>query len=141
MPRGRASSIDFQTNGVVETAIMASIDIDLARPRNQPLVRALTAVNAVFAGLVLGAWTYIALFVGNPIAWATWSPVRRGSSWEEFFSYPYVMLWGLPVMALLVSWMARKSGLWRLAAGVLLTPVLFLGLTIFCYYVLPNTAG
>ncbi len=113
---------------------------DTARQHNRTLLRALMMTNIAFAALVLGAWTVTAMVISDPISWATWRTIGGASGWEELIQYPYMMLWSLPLTAVLAAWIAVQARKWRLALGIAMTPILFLGLTIVLYYVLPNAS-
>ena len=113
---------------------------ETARQHNRPLLRMLMLTNIAFAALVLGAWTVTAMVVSDPISWATWRNIGGARSWDEIIQYPYLMLWSLPLCAVLAAWVAVQAKKWRLALGIAVTPILFLGLTIALYYILPNTS-
>jgi hypothetical protein len=111
---------------------------ETARQNNRTVLRLLMLTNIVFAALVLGAWTVASVFISDPISWATWRNINGARTWEELFQYPYLMLWALPLGAVLASWIAVQAKKWKLACGLALTPVVFLGLTIALYYVIPG---
>lgn len=117
---------------------MATTLYEQARQHNKALVRFLTLANLAFAGLVLGAWTTTSLLVSEPITWATWHSIQGVKTWEGIFAYPYMMLWALPLGAVFGSWVAQKAKRWQLAAGIVFVPIVFLGLTIAMYYILPD---
>ncbi len=99
----------------------------------------LMLANSVIAMTVLFAWTAISLYIVEPIAWATWMPVRRGTSFEELFEYPFVMLWLMPVGGVIVAWLALKAGRRNLALTGLIVPIALLGLIFGWFYGAPTT--
>ncbi len=106
-------------------------------PLHGPRLAALMTINAVFAGLVVSAWTLVALFVEEPIAWATWSAVTRGNSLLEMFYYPFVLLWLMPAGGIMGAWLAHKARRSVLAYTCVLLPILFLSLVFGWYYFTP----
>ena len=109
--------------------------------RARPLprgVRLLLILNVIFSAAVLSAWTYVAMFLAEPIAWATWIRVyRSGNILYDFFEYPFVMLWALPMGAICSAWMAVKADRDRLAFSCALFPVLGLSLVVAWYHLAP----
>ncbi len=97
----------------------------------------LMLVNAVIAMTVLFAWTAISLYIVEPIAWATWMPVRRGTSLEELFEYPFMLLWLMPLAGVAGAWLALKSGRRTFALTCLALPVALLALIFGWYYGAP----
>ena len=110
------------------------------RQTNVRLLHAMMLTNLAFAMLVLGAWTLLAIVVSDPISWATWHSIQMVKTWEEIFAYPYMMLWALPLGAVLAAWVATQAKKWKLALGIACVPILFLGLTISLYYILPGVS-
>jgi hypothetical protein len=97
----------------------------------------LMLVNAVIAMTVLFAWTAISLYIVEPIAWATWMPVRRGTSFEELFEYPFVLLWLMPLAGVGGAWLGLKFGRRTFALTCLILPIALLGLIFGWYYGAP----
>lgn len=97
----------------------------------------LMLANAVIAMTVLFAWTAISLYIVEPIAWATWVPVRRGTTFEDLFEYPFVMLWCMPAAGIAGAWLALKFGRRALAIGCVTLPLGLLGLIFGWYYLAP----
>lgn len=95
---------------------------------------ALMVVNATFAATSASWFTIIAVLVAEPMRWATWYGL--GSS-PELFDYPFVVLWLLPVGGICGAWLAEKGHNRRLALFFALYPLLFLGLLLGWYYLLP----
>jgi hypothetical protein len=94
-------------------------------------------VNAVIAMTVLFAWTAISLYIVEPIAWATWMPVRRGTSFEELFEYPFVLLWLMPLGGVAGAWLGLKFGRRTFALTCAILPVLLLALIFAWFYGAP----
>lgn len=99
-------------------------------------ITALMVINAIFASTVLTAWTVIAVFVAEPISWATWAPLSPGSQ-PDLFDYPFVLLWGLPLSGIFVSWVANKFYSRTIAYLGSLSPILVLSLVICYFYFVP----
>jgi hypothetical protein len=94
-------------------------------------------VNAVVAMTVLFAWTAVSLYIVEPIAWATWMPVRRGSTFEDLFEYPFVLLWPGPALGIAGAWMALKFGKRALALTCVGLPLGLMCLIVAWYYMAP----
>ncbi|HRD76334.1 MAG TPA: hypothetical protein PK264_10385 [Hyphomicrobiaceae bacterium] len=108
--------------------------IRIKRTRIQTLLQ---IANIAITAVVLGAWTFIALFVVEPIGWATWAPVTRG--WRPgLFEYPFTMLWGLPLCAVALAWLARRANFSGLNYALLLLPLALLGMIFGWYYLAPS---
>ena len=95
-------------------------------------------INAAFASVVVSAWTMVALFVEEPIAWATWSSVSRGNSLLELFYYPFCLLWLMPAAGIMGAWLAHKSRKSALAYTFVLLPIAFMSLIFGWYYFTPS---
>ena len=96
-------------------------------------------INVTFSALVLGAWTVLAVLVSDPIAWATWHSITGVRTWAEVTSYPYVMLWVVPLLGVAGSILARQLNLRTAAIGIALAPIAGFGLTFVWYYMAPAT--
>jgi hypothetical protein len=94
----------------------------------------LMVADAAFATSSASWCTFISVFVTDPIRWATWYGVGTR---PELFEYPFVVLWLLPVGGICGAWLAEKGHNGRLACFFALFPLLFLGLLVGWYYLLP----
>ena len=101
------------------------------------LVTFLMLANAVIALTVLFAWTAVSLYIVEPIAWATWMPVRRGTTFDELFEYPFVMLWLMPIGGIIGAWLSLRLGRRGAALLCVLGPIALLGLVFGWYYLAP----
>lgn len=99
----------------------------------------LMLANAVVAMTVLFAWTAVSLYIVEPIAWATWMPVRRGTNFDDLFEYPFVMLWFLPMAGIAIAWLALKAGRKRIALSGVALPLALLSLIFGWYHLAPPT--
>jgi len=99
----------------------------------------LMLTNAVIAMTVLFAWTAVSLYIVEPIAWATWMPVRRGTTFEDLFEYPFVMLWLMPTAGIAGAWLALKLGRRLLAISSATLPIALLALIFGWYHFAPPT--
>lgn len=118
-------------------SISYSADGTPYNPAHGKRLAVLMAINAAFAGIVVFAWTIVALFIEEPIAWATWSAVGRGNSLLELFYYPFSLLWMMPAAGIMASWIAHKSRRSALAYTCVLLPILFMSLVFGWYYFIP----
>jgi hypothetical protein len=80
-------------------------------------------------------WSDVPYFLSEPVRWATWATLRPQS---DLFEFPFVMLWGLPLAAMVIAWPLRQGGSARLAIWVATFPILYLGTLVACFYVIPT---
>jgi hypothetical protein len=99
----------------------------------------LMLANAVIAMTVLFAWTAVSLYIVEPIAWATWVPVRHGTTFDDLFEYPFVMLWLMPAAGIAGAWFALKFGRRSLALSCAALPIGLLALIIGWFNFAPPT--
>ncbi len=99
----------------------------------------LMLANAVVAMTVLFAWTAVSLYIVEPIAWATWMPVRQGTRFEDLFEYPFVMLWLMPAAGIAAAWLCLKLGRRGLALSCVAVPLALLSLIFGWYHLAPPT--
>lgn len=97
----------------------------------------LMLTNAVVAITVLFAWTAVSLYIVEPIAWATWMPVRRGTTFDDLFEYPFVLLWLGPALGIAGAWMSLKFGKRALALTCVSLPLGMMCLILGWYYLAP----
>jgi hypothetical protein len=130
----------FQTTEVEAAVTISYYDDDTRAPitASGPLTF-LMLTNAVIALTVLFAWTAVSLYIVEPIAWATWMPVRRGTSFEELFEYPFVLLWLLPAAGIGGAWLSLRTGRRGAAFLCAIAPIAFLGLIFGWFYLAPPT--
>ena len=102
------------------------------------VLKVLILVNAVFALTVVFGWTLVSLFISEPMAWATWHTVSRGTTILELFAYPFSLLWVTPALGIMIAWLANKSKQYALAHACVLLPILFLGLICGWFYFTPE---
>lgn len=98
----------------------------------------LMLMNAAFAFFMLFAWKVASLFVMEPLSWATWAPVYRGSSLEDILRYPFIILWLWPVIGLCGAWASVKMGKQPLAFAFASMPVVVLSLVFGWFYLTPQ---
>lgn len=97
----------------------------------------LMTVNAVMSSAILFSWTYVSLFVAEPLAWATWMPISRGYGLTGFFEYPFVMLWAMPLVGIGGAWVGLKGGRKTLAYAFAAIPPVMMILIVGWYYMTP----
>lgn len=98
---------------------------------------AMMCINAAISLSILFAWTYLALFVAEPFAWATWMPVNRGYGVKGVFDYPFLMLWLMPALGVFGAWVGLKGGRKAMAYSFLCIPPVMLMLIVGWFYLTP----
>lgn len=104
------------------------------RQSNWPIV--FMGVNLVFAGLCIFWWSAMSLLVGDAVAWATWRNMGAGA--QDFFSYPFMLLWAMPIGGSCVAWLCLKSYQDRLALVAALFPLILLDMIVVWYNLMPQ---
>ena len=94
------------------------------------------AVNLIFAGLCMFWWSAMYLIVGDAVAWATWGQMSRGS--QDFFSYPFMLLWAMPIGGSCLAWVCLKAYRERLAFTAALFPLALLDTIVLWYNFAPQ---
>lgn len=98
--------------------------------RNKAFFRVMGLLNLLFAAANIFFWSALALVIADPIGWATWSTLGSVSSRPDLFEYPFVMLWGLPLLGSGVAAINNFLGLKQLARVAALSPLLLFGTTL-----------
>ena len=98
-------------------------------------ISAVMLLNVLFSGLILFWWSEIELVLGAPLRWATWSTVTAR---PELLEYPFVLVWGLPLLGVAAAWLLRVAGSLRPAMWVALFPLAYIGTLVACFYVVPH---
>jgi uncharacterized membrane protein len=120
---------------------MAIRYMENGRYRKLPVVRALLAANLAFAILILLAWQMALIVVLGPLGWAVDHPIPSARTLENFLTYPLVLFWAGPAMAMAVGWMLLQARRYKAAFGVLVTPVLVTVLLAAVYIILPHVGA
>lgn len=94
-------------------------------------------LNALLSLGILFAWTYVSMFVAEPLAWATWMPINRGYGFNGIFDYPFLMLWLLPIVGICGAWVGLKSGRQVLSYAFVGIPPVMLFLVTGWFYLAP----
>lgn len=110
----------------------------VAPVRTSRLLMALIMANGLFSTAIVFAWTYVALVVAEPLSWATWMPVSRGYGLSGLLEYPFVMLWGLPLLGVFGAWLSMQAGRKGLAYAFVGVPLVMLALVMGWYYLAPG---
>jgi ABC-type multidrug transport system fused ATPase/permease subunit len=105
------------------------------RKRNSRFLSALFIINGLFVAGVLLWWQWMAGVMSEPVRWATWRALGPRPSMLE---YPFILLWTLPLVAVSISWFARKFNNMRLACSVAFFPVFYLSLIVGWFYLAPQ---
>lgn len=98
------------------------------------LLLILFVVNATFAATSIFWWTFISLFVAQPIQWATWGGI---SSRPDLIEYPFILLWLLPASGIAAGWIAKGIHQPRIACWLAFLPIVLLGLVFGWFYLIP----
>jgi len=98
----------------------------------------LMGANGLVAGVILFAWTYVALFVAEPLSWAVWRPVQRGYGLTGVLEYPFIMFWLLPLVGIFGAWVSLKSGNKTIAYAFVAVPLAMLMLVMGWFYLAPT---
>jgi len=110
----------------------------VAPVRTSRYLLALMMANGLLSTAIVFAWTYVALVVAEPLSWATWMPVSRGYGLMGLLEYPFVMLWGLPLLGVFGAWMSMQAGRKTLAYAFVGVPLTMLALVLGWYYLAPG---
>jgi hypothetical protein len=96
---------------------------------------ALMAVNLLFAGGCMFWWSLMSLVIADAMSWATWGDIGRGV--PDFFQYPFMLLWALPIGGSCLAWSFQKVYRERLAIAASLFPILLIGVIVAWYNLAP----
>ncbi|MCL4767633.1 MAG: hypothetical protein KJZ80_15510 [Hyphomicrobiaceae bacterium] len=112
-----------------------SLSLYEGRRRRDPApLMALQAANLVFAASSVFLWALMSLFMAEPIRWAT---ARGVGMRPELLEYPFILLWLLPVAGACAAWVAQKAQRLKLAYFLAFYPILWFGLVVGWYYLMP----
>ena len=87
-------------------------------------------INLAFAAANVFLWSFVAVVVADPIAWATWSSFGSVSRRPDLLEYPFVMLWGLPLLGSGVATVNNFLGFKQMAKVAAVFPLTLFGLTL-----------
>ncbi len=111
---------------------MIEYTTDRRRPAHSKILTLMVGINVGIALVALSSWAVIRLTVAQPLSWATSQIVGEN---PDFLDYPFVLLWALPILAVLVARGAAKWGAREMALGTaVLPPLLFATVMITFYY-------
>ncbi len=111
----------------------------VAAPKKASMAMAgLMVVNAVMSAGIVFAWTFVSLFVAEPLAWATWMPINRGYGLFGLVEYPFVLLWIVPLLGICGAWVSLKAGRRALAFTFVALPIGMLALVLGWYHLAPQ---
>jgi len=102
------------------------------------MMATLMGLNGLVSSAILFAWTYIALFVAEPLSWATWMPISRGYGFTGVLDYPFVMLWVMPLIGIFGAWVGLQGGRKPLAYAFVVVPLAMLALVMGWYHLVPT---
>ncbi len=95
----------------------------------------LMGINLMFAGGCLFVWSLMSFVVADAMTWATWSFVSHSK--PEFFDYPFLLLWALPIGGNCLAWALRKAEKDRMAIAVTIFPMFLLSAVVLWYHLAP----
>jgi hypothetical protein len=98
-------------------------------------LRRLLLLNAWFVVLSLFWWKELAVFMADPLQWATWQHVSPRAGILE---YPVVLLWALPLTGSAAAWVMKKGNQTQLALWMASFPLLYISTLIACFHVIPK---
>jgi len=102
---------------------MIEYDSERRKPVQSHLLNFAMGVNLVIALVTLTSWAVIRMTVAQPLGWATSQIIGDDPG---FLDYPFVLLWAVPILAVLVARGAAKWGRREMALGTaFLAPTLF----------------
>jgi len=104
-----------------------------ARQGSWPIV--LMAVNLLFAAACMFWWSVMSLVVADAMSWATWAIVAHSTN--DFFQYPFVLLWTLPLTGTALAWLGLKVDNQRFALAAAAFPPVLLGIILGWYHLAP----
>ncbi|MGD9803522.1 MAG: hypothetical protein AB7E81_18730 [Hyphomicrobiaceae bacterium] len=113
-------------------------DGGLAPVRTPRLLLSLMIANSLFSTAIVFAWTYVSLVVAEPLSWATWMPVSRGYGLTGLIEYPFVMLWGMPLLGVFGAWLSLQARRRSLAFAFVAVPLVMLAFVMGWYYLTPT---
>lgn len=109
------------------------------RYRKLPIVRVLFAANLLFAVATLVAWQSAMIVLLRPMAWATNETLPSEHDLDHLFSYPLILFWFAPAVAMATAWVLIQGRRNRAAFGILSLPILVFALCGVLFWILPNT--
>lgn len=83
--------------------------------RIRVFLSAMGIANLAFAAANIFLWSAVAIVIADPIGWATWSSLGSVSRRPDLFEYPFIMLWGLPLLGSGVATLNNFLGFKRAA--------------------------
>jgi hypothetical protein len=104
------------------------------RRRQKVLLTVLVTLNLSFAFATIFLWSALAHFLADPISWATWTNIGTVSSRPYLFEYPYVLIWGLPVLGTAMASINQTLGFRKLAKLVAVFPVFLMALVVLWWH-------
>lgn len=96
-------------------------------------VSTINLLNVAFAGANIFLWSVMALYLADPISWATWTSLGSVAHRPDLLEYPYVMLWGLPLLGSGVGMLNNFLGFHRLANVAAAFPLALFAFTIMSW--------
>jgi hypothetical protein len=112
--------------------------LEHGRYQKMPVVRALLATNLAFAIAILVAWQMALMVVLGPLGWAADQPIPSSHSLGNLFTYPLLLFWAGPAVAMMAGWMLLHAKRYKAAFGVLMLPMLVTALLAAVYVLMPH---
>ena len=108
--------------------------------RARAFLQTVGLINLAFAAANIFLWSFVAVVVADPIAWATWSSFGSVNRRPDLFEYPFIMLWGLPLLGSGVATINNFLGFKQMAKVAAVFPLALFGLTLVWWTFFRGTA-
>lgn len=99
---------------------------------SQSSIWTMVAINAGFALVVFAMWHHLSPVLGDGLEAAAGGAVDPSDNYNPL-SYPFILLWALPLSAGFCCWLAGTLGHWRVARLAGMFPILLLSLGVLWY--------
>ena len=113
----------------------SAADATTTRDLDPRFLRGFVTVNGAFALASVLWWAGLAGLLAEPLKWAT---VQGLPPNPGLFEYPFCLCWMLPGSGICCAWVANKAGRRRAALGIALFPIVFLGLIVGWFWLVPS---
>jgi hypothetical protein len=102
---------------------------------------AMSLLNIMFAAANVFLWSVLAMVMADPIAWATWHSLGSVNRRPDLFEYPFILLWGLPLLGSGVGALNNLLGFPRLAKVSASFPLALFTLTLVWWTFFRHLSG
>jgi hypothetical protein len=74
------------------------------------------------------------------MSWATWRAIGTIGHRPDLFEYPFLLIWGLPVVAAVLAFFNYTFGLRKLASVIALFPLVLMTVIVLWWYVFKDVS-